>query len=456
MESDTSDWEKLETDFVNVELERAVIAAVARDRNLFWRIAESVDTSTFSVEGLAWQAVAVAIQNDDRVMAPAEWQPSANPEKDVAILVELARRRETWSLLHRTATELQRSERVAVDVAGNLARAAGDLQLSMTSHRKVVKGTADLLNDSVREIARRYALRNEMETEVFGLATGFQRLDAVIGGFQPGLFFLSGEPGIGKTTFALQIARQVVASGTPVLFVTFEERAERLSLKAICGVAGESTKKFEDGIANPDTLRAIVAKLGPVLVPLHFLEGRADTTTAEIRQRARQAMAKSSESRCLVIVDYVQHWARTRQAAEVTVNRDLRQIVTAICSDLREDVVKELNCPVLCVSSQGREENREGWNMALSAGDDLEYDADAIMYLASNDIRGTYVGYANPGTSTRAVDVKIAKNRFGEVGNIEMVFRPELGSFHEVVNGPKGATVRRGITIIKPQKTATQ
>lgn len=314
------------------------------------------------------------------------------------------------------------SRRIADDAVRGLAATLGCVGPDQS-----VRPLPSFVDGLIKEAGRRHAQRTVQGNAVFGLPSGLNRLDTVLGGFQPGLHFLAARPGIGKTTFSLQLARNMAKTGTPVLFASFEERADRLALKALCASAGLNAKQYQDGLADAAELRAAADAHGASLSLLRFFEGRPRTAPADIYAHVAELLAETGGEQCFIIVDYIQLWGRGRAAGG-----DPQRVVTDLASELREYLVGLLHCPVLCISAQSRNEGEEGYQMALRSGGDLEYDADTVMYLKANDQRTEEIGILKPGATTRAIDLVIEKNRYGDTGPIELVLRPELGLFREV------------------------
>ncbi len=287
------------------------------------------------------------------------------------------------------------------------------------------KSVADLVPLLLKEAGRRFHLRTERGSTVFGLPTGIPKLDTVLGGFQPGMHYLAAKPGMGKTTFTLQLARSMAAQGIPVLFVSFEEAVERLALKLLCSAAGLNAKQFQDGLGDPALLAQAAEQVGDGLRLVHFMEGRSQTEPEHIHARLQELLAETGCEQALVVIDYVQLWGRSRGG-------DLARTVALLGGELRDYLVSLLRCPVLCISSQQRTEDQEGYALTLKAGGDMEYDADSVLYLVDNPKRTEDMAVIRPGTTARAIDLVIEKNRYGDTGRIELVLRPELGVFREV------------------------
>mgnify|MGYP001465417166 CR=1 FL=1 len=245
-----------------------------------------------------------------------------------------------------------------------------------------------------------------------------------------GLHLLAGPPGMGKTTLALQIA---VAATTevPVVVVTFEHAPENLTLKLLCARAGVPVRDVQRGYADLAKLRAAAAAWQPVAQRLAVIEGSSQLTVAQVRTQARRAMQQHEAERCLVVVDYLQLWAKV--AEDLRGQFSVRERVDMLGGLLRE-LALGLRSPVLALASQNRSAGNYGTGKGSAALDslkesgDLEYAADVVLFLTEAQER-----VATP--PARAVELTVAKNRHGETGKLGLIFRPDLGIMREEARG---------------------
>jgi replicative DNA helicase len=139
-------------------------------------------------------------------------------------------------------------------------------------------------------------------------------------------------------------------------------------------------------------------------------------------------MNRHKADKCLVIVDYLQLWAKASE--ELRGFQSVRERVEALGSQLRE-LATRLHSPVLALASQNRAQGDYGGGKgaanldSLKESGDLEYTADAVLFLTQAKER-----QATP--PARAVDLTLAKNRNGDIGKVELIFRPDIGDFREV------------------------
>jgi replicative DNA helicase len=346
----------------------------------------------------------------------------------VRAYAEIVRERAVRRRLLQAAERLDRRARTgqadATTIATIAARELEELQDPAVDERGPSAGR--LLRQLLEETTTRYDLRQTTGEAVLGLRTGVPRVDALLSGLNRGLHLLGGPPGMGKTTFALQAALHV-AREAPVVYASFENSAANLLLKALCARAGLSTRDVRRGYVAPKALAAAAGELEPLLGRLDLVDGDGRLTVAQLRSRARRLLAAQGARHCLIVVDYLQLWAKTsRELRELS---DVRSKVDTLGGELIA-LAKQLDSPVLALSSQSRAGGaygRGGGEAALDSfkeSGDLEYSADVAMFLTEARERSV----TPPAV---ALDLTIRKHRNGPTGTVELVFLPEKGVLRE-------------------------
>jgi replicative DNA helicase len=212
-----------------------------------------------------------------------------------------------------------------------------------------------------------------------------------------------------------------------VVLVTFEHAPINLTLKALCARAGVNPRDVQRGYADLAKLRAAAAAWQPIAERLAVVEGSSQLTVAQVRAQARRAMRQHQAERCLVVVDYLQVWAKV--AEDLRGSFSVRERVEILGSLLRE-LSLQLHSPVLALASQNRAQGHYGNGKGVAALDslkesgDLEYAADVVLFLTEAQER-----LASP--PARAVDLTVAKNRHGDIGKVALIFRPDLSTMRE-------------------------
>ncbi len=404
--------------YVRLDLEQALLAAIAARPDIYWEVLDLLPPEAFTEARRAlFNELAEAIEQG-KPLPEAEGEPAEDPIATAKELAGLYQKRLLADLAQAFLEEL-RGDTPATDLIASLEDRLAQVQQAVRELRAgQVMALPDLLPEVVADaVARRQAVKEQGAAAV-GLPTGINRLDKLLGGLQPGLHLLAAEPGQGKTTFTLQVAANVAQTGYPVLFVSFEEALPRLTLKVICAQTGLEAKKFADGYGDPAELERAARVYGPKLAALYFIEGTARLTVPQVKAKALQVMAQRKAGRCLVIVDYLQRWAAGKREFS-----DFRHIVSGLVSELRE-LAFRLDSPVLVISSQNRPGQGSASLVSLKESGDLEYSADTALFLVEPKHRT-----ATP--PARAVDLVLEKNRYGDKGKVELIFKPDIGTFRE-------------------------
>ncbi len=420
--------------FRDASCERGVLAAIAGDPSLYWEYADLLAPDTFAGEREVWGRLAAVIEKGDPVdgivpeaaSGDPSWQPSAMPHEDAQKLADLHQRRLLAEAQERLADALHDDSVDASDIAQRLEEEAAKVQQTI---RQLASGrvtyASDLLEDVVGDARERWDARNATGKPVMGIPSGLKELDNITGGWEEGLVLLGAGPGVGKTTTATQMAKAAAANGVPVVFATFENSPANLVLKMVCSHGGINTRDVKRGYANPDALARAAVGVEPVLRRIALIEGTGRLTVAQLRARALQAMNHHGTEKCLIIIDYLQLWAKA--SAELRGMLSARERIEALSAELGQ-LARRLKNPVLAIVSQNREKGAYGANGSggatldsLKESGDLEYAADLVMFLTRSQERTAI-------EPNRAVDLTVAKNRNGELGKVEMTFRADIGT----------------------------
>ena len=418
----------LRDEWTSLETERALVAAVSQDPALYWELLDSLPAGVFAFDetGEAWALVAEAIEAERKPTAP-EWTPASNPQEAAGRLADLLQRRLLAEAMETVAGNLN-SERPAAEVLTEAEEAIARAQAAIRATQAgKLTWAAELVGDVLKDAEERARQREETGKAVLGLSTGIQRLDNIISGLNAGLYLLAAGPGVGKTTLALQVAATVARQGAPVVYLTFENSPQNMVMKSVCAWGGINTKDITRGYADMRALRQAAQEWQPeVGERLAMIEGTGRLSVAQVRAMALRAMNRFKAEQCLIVVDYLQLWAKASE--ELERRRDTRERVEVMGNMLRELAVR-LDSPVLAIANQNRAEGRYSGGGAasldsLKESGDLEYMADVAMFLTKDEKK--------PITEpARALKLTVAKNRHGDTGYADLIFRPDLGRLAE-------------------------
>ncbi len=258
--------------------------------------------------------------------------------------------------------------------------------------------------------------------------TAFEFLNNNMGGWRTGLHLLAGEPGSGKTAFALCNAAAAAQAGFPVLYLSFDLQPEFLVTKLLCQQAELNSRAFIDGTLDQAALAAALAAHKETFSRITMISADPEFSHEEADKLAHELIAASDRNRMLVIVDYLQIWAAgTRQFSEF--RHEIAKLMTAM-----RRLALSLDSPVLAVSSQNRMHQGEAVLASLEGTSDLEYSADSVSFLINVERPASQGSYTHPDdliTKSRSVSINLRKNRYGEPGSRMVKFLPSTGAFDE-------------------------
>lgn len=252
-----------------------------------------------------------------------------------------------------------------------------------------------------------------------GIPTYFIDLDNILAGLQKSdLIVLAARPSMGKTTLALDIARNVATKAkVPVGIFSLEMSKEQLVDRLLCAEAGVDLWKMRTGRLSDQGENDDFTKIGHAMGILSeaniFIDDSANANVMEIRTKARRL--QSEHGLGLLVIDYLQ----LMEGRSATENRV--QEVSEISRNLKA-IARELDLPVLAISQLSRSvETRESHIPRLAdlrESGSIEQDADVVMFIYREAM---YHKDLDPDKQHLA-EVHIAKHRNGPTGKAQLYF----------------------------------
>ena len=267
-------------------------------------------------------------------------------------------------------------------------------------------------------------LTSDERDQYVGIPTGISDLDAVTSGLnRSDLIIVGARPGMGKTSFALNIARNVAMLQKKVVaFFNLEMSREQMVNRLLSSEARVSSQKLRTGNLTPDEWSRIsVASSSLCQAPI-YLDDTASITVPEMKARLRRVRNLG-----FVVIDYLQ----LMHSAKRTDNRV--QEVSEITRSLKI-MAKELNVPVMVCAqlSRGTEKqaNHRPALADLRESGSIEQDADQVLFLYRPEYYKN--GEQDPSAAAAAAavaEVIVAKNRHGELRTVELAWAGEFTQF---------------------------
>jgi len=277
----------------------------------------------------------------------------------------------------------------------------------------------------VHTIQRIEDLRNKNE-DITGVPSGFATLDRVTYGWQnTDLIVLAARPSVGKTAFALNLARNAVMSATkptPVALFSLEMSASQLVQRILSAESEIWLEKIARGKLEEHEMKQLYARGIQKLsqAPL-YIDDTAALNIFELRAKCRRL--KSKHNIGLIIIDYLQLMSGTSENR----NSNREQEISNISRNLKA-LAKELSVPIIALSqlsravetrSAGKDGNKMPQLSDLRESGAIEQDADMVMFLYRpeyHDITQNEMGESNKGETF----VRIAKHRNGSLETIKL------------------------------------
>lgn len=278
----------------------------------------------------------------------------------------------------------------------------------------------DLITENYAELERTATAGHH----TVGCQTGFQSLDELVGSFQPSnLVILAARPSMGKTAFALNIARNVaVDQGKGVGIFSLEMSKMEVVNRIMCAEARVDMWRVRRSKIEPNEWSRLAAGCGVLHTAPIFVDDSPSLTLMEMRAKARRLKARQ-KNLGLIVVDYLQLMmgdagAENRQQEISRISRGLKILA------------RELEVPVLALSQLSRQvEQRAGNRPVLSdlrESGSLEQDADLVLFIYRDEV------YNKDSPDKGTAEIIVGKQRNGPIGERKLAFAPSYARFADL------------------------
>jgi len=285
----------------------------------------------------------------------------------------------------------------------------------ITKNSGAPKNVIDVINTVEQELKDANAVSKNL------IKTGFKNIDEKIKGFKAGdLIVVAGRPGMGKTTWALNITTNNIMKGKNVLVFSLEMTNEQLVKKII---SSESGIKMDSLIAG-NMSKSEWASFHTVKQQLSgsglYIYDKSPITIETLINKTKAIQSITDVD--LIVVDYLQLLMTTNKAPS---NSDSRTASMTYISNLLKGLAKEISCPLISLSQlnrgvEARTDKRPVLSDLRDSGS-IEQDADMVIML----YRQEYYDSLDTGLA----EVIIRKNRLGETGEFELGFEGHRSRF---------------------------
>lgn len=269
---------------------------------------------------------------------------------------------------------------------------------------------------------------------VTGVPTGFTDLDGMTGGLQKSdLIIIAARPSVGKTAFALSIARNAaVKYGVPTAVYSLEMSQQQLLIRLLAAEARVDAHALRTGTLPEEKWAYISTRIHKLAPAPIFIDDTPALSVLELRARARRL--KSEHDIGLIMVDYLQLMQGPARA-------ESREREISMISRSLKVLAKELDIPVIALSQLRRSVEERGDKRPilsdLRESGALEQDADVVIFIHRPELYG--IESYPDGESTQGVaEVMISKQRNGPTGDVKLTFVKQYAKFENLAKYPMG------------------
>ncbi|MBQ6622258.1 MAG: replicative DNA helicase [Mogibacterium sp.] len=264
-----------------------------------------------------------------------------------------------------------------------------------------------------------------------GITTGFRDLDRILGGLhKTDLIILAARPGMGKTSFALNLAENAADSGHTVLIFSMEMAKEQLGQRLLAMSAQVNMENLKRGELSQDDWMSISYAQDAYENRKLFIDDSSDISILEMKNKCRRLKAEHGLD--LIVIDYLQLMSLGYR----TENRV--QEISAITRSIKI-LAKELDVAVVLLSQLSRaSEQRKDHKPMLSDLRDsgsIEQDADIVIFLKRDDYYDEEDSEVDLSRRGNICDVTIAKHRNGETGLVQLAWIARYTKFGNLERG---------------------
>lgn len=321
-------------------------------------------------------------------------------------IIELSKKRKLMELLQKSITEIMEAENIDIfmqDKIKQINKIAEINEKEQTFVEQVVETSTEIE-------------KNTLQKPDYTLYTGITDLDKMICGLhKQELTIIGARPGVGKTTLALQIAEHIAERGTETAIISLEMSDTQVIQKLISRRARINNYKMRMGTLETKELEQIgIVSAEIAELPIHLITKAR--TIQHIENIARKLKNKNNLG--LMVIDYIQliknkgkFNSREQEVADITRTLKLLSL--------------ELNIPIIGLCQLNRNAARQEPTLAdLRESGAIEQDADNILFL-----------YQEAESTETIVDItlKLAKQRAGEIGKINLKFNKANSEFKGVM-----------------------
>ncbi|HDZ41564.1 MAG TPA: replicative DNA helicase [Bacteroidetes bacterium] len=306
-----------------------------------------------------------------------------------------------------------------------------------------IKREVSPLNVVLKEAIHEIEEASKREDALIGVPSGFTKLDRLTSGWQKSdLIIVAARPSMGKTAFALSMARNMaVDHKKSVAIFSLEMSAVQLVNRLIVAETELPSNRIKNGRLKEDEWKQLETKIKTLEDASIYIDDTPAISVFELRAKCRRLSAQHKLD--IAIVDYLQLMSGPRDAGS------REQEVSSISRALKS-ISKELNVPIVALSQLNRSVEVRGGNKRPQLSDlresgAIEQDADMVLFIHRPEKYG-FTTLDNEMSSKGIAEIILAKNRNGPVDDVLLRFREERAQFIDVEDLDYGAIASQNIS----------
>ena len=342
----------------------------------------------------------------DYIVSLSEYVRTTNPDTVYNILIELSKKRKILKLLQEKIIEIANSENVDI-LAEETIKQINSIERVNEKEKTFLEQVIETTEKIEKSVS---------EGQDYSLYTGIRDLDDRICGLhKEELTIIGARPGVGKTTFALQIAEYIASKEIETAIISLEMSDCQIIQKMLSKKTRINSYKMRMGTLEINELEEI-GKAGAEIsnLPIHLITNAR--TLQQIENIARKL--KNRNNLGLLVIDYIQliknkgkFNSREQEVADITRTLKLLSL--------------ELKIPIIGLCQLNRNATRQEPMLSdLRESGAIEQDADNVFFL-----------YQEKEDEGNIIDItlKIAKQRAGEIGKVYLKFNKTMSEFKGVI-----------------------
>ncbi|WP_231946249.1 replicative DNA helicase [Campylobacter fetus] len=440
----------------DLDMERSILSAILFSEDNLGEIYDLINPSDFYLKGHAdvYAAMIECLNHDEPVDMAFVKKRLANNFDDT-VFTEIIT---TNSILDikKYATELKEKsiKRSLINVAHKIPnkvnedKASRDMvddisgeiySLVDNSNNGIIKESKEIITDVVKELEKQ---KNLIDRDIVGIDTGFKVLNEKTKGFKDGdLVIIAARPGMGKTTFVLNLVQKVLNQDLGVVFFSLEMPATQLMLRLLSAKTSIPLQNLMTADIDNDEITRLSDACDEMSRKKLFVYDSGNATIHQVRTQMRKLKTSHPEIK-LCVIDYI--GLMTNSSAYTDRHLQIAEISRGL-----KLLARELNLPVIALSQLNRSlearANKRPMLSDLRESGAIEQDADTILFVYRNDVYleqeekereqkakldgKEYARKFVPNKIEENAEIIIGKNRNGPTGTVDVVFQKEFTRF---------------------------